>query len=213
MSAREQLVGTAVTVGAITSPAVATLLGVSRASAQGHLLAARRAGLLRGERPLTTVPTLYTATAAGRRLVGIDVDPPHVTAANAAHLAAVAGVAATMVGRHTDHEVAGEADLRRREALAGHALASATLPGGRLHRPDLVLWPDCNGLPVAIEVELTVKAPRRLAEIVLAWARCTRVAGTLYCTTPATQRALARALEQARAHERVLLIPLHALGL
>ena len=53
---------------------------------------------------------------------------------------------------------------RYRSSSAGHPIASATLgtlPDGRprLRRPDLVLIPRSgDGLPVAIEVELTVKA-------------------------------------------------------
>ena len=66
-------------------------------------------------------------------------------------------------------------------------------------------------LPVAVEVELTVKAPRRLLEICLGWARCRCVAGTLYLAAPEVQRPLARAIERAQAGERIVVVTLDAL--
>jgi hypothetical protein len=83
-----------------------------------------------------------------------------------------------------------------------------------LYRPDLVLWPkdSADGLPVAVEVELTRKAPRRLASICRAWARCRCVAGVIYLAAPDVLRPLARAIEQAHAGERVIALPLDALS-
>jgi hypothetical protein len=85
--------------------------------------------------------------------------------------------------------------------------------GPLLHRPDLVLWPTgtAEELPVAVEVELTVKAPRRLAEICRAWARCRRVAGALYLAAPGVEHALERAIERSRGGERVIVVPLDSL--
>ncbi len=83
----------------------------------------------------------------------------------------------------------------------------------RDHRPDLVLWPlsPDGGLPVAVEVELTIKAPERLAAICRAWARTRCVAGVLYLAPPEVERAVIRAIDRAQAHERVLVVPLDAL--
>ena len=64
------------------------------------------------------------------------------------------------------------------------------------------------GLPVAVEVELTVKAPQRLAEICRAWARCRCVAGVLYLGPPEVRRALERAIEQVDAGERIVVLGL-----
>jgi hypothetical protein len=99
-------------------------------------------------------------------------------------------------------------------------LASAELGGNQhpgfdqpRHRPDLVLWPHdpAGGLPVAVEVELTVKAPERLATICRAWARARCVTGVLYLAAPQTERAVQRAIEKAHAHERVVVVSLDAL--
>jgi hypothetical protein len=108
----------------------------------------------------------------------------------------------------------GERELRREERAAGSALASASV-GGSLHRPDIVLWPGAAAderLPVAVEVELTVKAPRRLEDICRGWARARCVAGTLYLAAPEVQRPLSRAIERARAGERIALVGLDALA-
>jgi hypothetical protein len=118
---------------------------------------------------------------------------------------------------YPDHQVMGERELRRAESQRGGLLASARLgggrPGGPLHRPDLVLWsmkPE-RGRPVAVEVELTVKAPRRLAEICRAWARARHVAGVLYLAPPSVEAALERAIEKVQAAERIVVAPLGAL--
>jgi len=148
------------------------------------------------------------------------LDPCRVSPANAAHAIACAAVAAALERRYPDQRVLGERELRRDEREHGTPLASAYLgmgPQGTplLHRPDLVLWPECpeEGPPVAVEVELTIKAPERLADICRAWARCRCVAGVLYLAPPEVQRALARAIERAQAGERIVVLPLDALGL
>jgi hypothetical protein len=67
------------------------------------------------------------------------------------------------------------------------------------------------GLPIAVEVELTVKAPRRLAGICQAWARSRDVAGVLYLASPPAERALLRAVRAVRGAERIVVVPLDAL--
>jgi hypothetical protein len=138
--------------------------------------------------------------------------------AGAPHAIACARVAAALECAYPDHSVMGERELRREERACGASLASARLGEGSdgaplLHRPDLVLWPEDprEPLPVAVEVELTIKAPRRLREICRAWARCRCVAGTLYLAAPEVQSPLARAIDAARAGERIALVAIDAL--
>jgi hypothetical protein len=141
-----------------------------------------------------------------------------VSPSNANHLIACAAVAAALERCYPHHRVVGERELRRDEREHGRPLASAQLGAlhggdGLLHRPDLVLWPTDpdGGLPVAVEVELTVKASRRLVAICRGWARCRTVEGVLYLAPKDVERALARAVAQAQAHERVAVVPLDAL--
>ena len=211
--------------GAITAEAVADREGVTVASARARLGVLVKAGWLSHKRPLAKQPALYTLTRAGMRNCGLrGLDPCRVSASNAQHLIVCARVAASLEGCYPDHLVLGERELRRDERERGIPLASARMGigpdgGPLLHRPDLVLWPQASadpdaiedGLPVAVEVELTIKAPQRLADICLAWARCRCVAGVIYIAPPEVQRALERAIDQAQAHEQIVVIGFEAL--
>ncbi len=205
--------------GAVTAEAMAEHLGVSPASARGRLRAAEGERLLKRCRPLTGRPALYTVTRVGLRKAGVrGLDPCRVSASNALHLIECARVAAGLERCYPDHRVQGERELRGEERDRHCALASAELGAGargaeQRHRPDLVLWPlgPDGGLPVVVEVELTAKAPERLAAICRAWARSRCVAGVLYLAPPEVERAVQRAIDLAQAHERVVVVPLDAL--
>lgn len=200
--------------GAVTAQALAIAQNVSEASARARLRAAERDGLLTRSRPLAKQPALYTTTRAGMRECGLrGLDPCHVSASGAMHLIACAAVAAALQRGYPNHRVSGERELRRDERELGVAVASAHMGVGShgrplLHRPDLVLWPEesADGLPVAVEVELTIKAPRRLTEICRAWARSRTVAGVLYIAPSEVGRALARAIDRAHAHEQIVVV-------
>jgi hypothetical protein len=206
--------------GAVTAEALAHRESSTLGSARSRLLAAERDHLLMGHRPLAGQPALYTVTRAGLRASGLrGLEPSRVSAANAAHAIACAAAATALEHSYPDHRVLGERELRRDERERGSVLASAKLgnrpEGGRLlHRPDLVLWPAAasHGLPVAVEVELTIKSPGRLIEIFRAWARCRCVAGVLYLAPPEVERALGRAVEKANAHGQIVVVPLDSLA-
>ncbi len=215
-------------VGAITADALAHLDEVSIATARSRLGWLVRARLLSASRLLYDEPSLYTVTRGGLREVGLPaLEPARVSVANATHTLACARAAAALQRSYPDHVVAGERELRDRERAAGGPLASARLArtgagagagdGGagawRLHRPDLVLWPSAPGrLPVAVEIELTVKAPARLAEICRAWGRSREVAGVVYLAPRPVRRALERVVARADA-ERIVVLPLESLAL
>ena len=206
--------------GAVTSGALAHRCGLSIPSARARLVAAQRRGLLSRERPLAGRPSLFTVTRAGLRACDArGIQACRVNPSNANHLIVCAAVAAALERCYPDHRVSGERELRRDEREHGHPLASAQLAGVRatgkgLHRPDLVLWPTARegGLPVAVEVELTIKAPRRLVDICRAWARCRVIAGVLYLAPEEVERALSRAIAEARASELVIVAPLSSLA-
>jgi hypothetical protein len=211
--------------GAVTAVALADRLEVTVASARARLEVLERAGWLSRKRPLAEQPALYTLTRAGLRRSALHgLDPCRVSASNAHHLIVCAWVAAALERCYPDQLVLGERELRRDERERGVPLASARLGigpdgGPLLHRPDLVLWPSGSedrdgregGLPIPVEVELTVKAPRRLADICKAWARCRCVAGVLYLAPPEVERALHRAIDQAQAGDWIVVVSLDAL--
>jgi hypothetical protein len=219
-SAREEIVRWAAGLGAVTAESLAIRLQVSTGSARARLLAARHDGLLAHQRPLVDQPALYTVTRRGLRVVRArGIDPARVSAGGASHLIECAHVAATLERCYPDHRIAGERELRRDEREQDRALASAELgrgPQGQTlrHRPDLVLWPrdPHHGPPVAIEVELTVKAPERLLRICRGWVRARCVAGVVYLVAPEVERALTRAVDAAHAGERIAIVPLATLS-
>jgi hypothetical protein len=135
------------------------------------------------------------------------------------HAIVCAGVAAVLEGGYPDQRLLSERELRREEIDLSAPLASARLPDGppgarRVHRPDLALCPRDRdgGLPVAVEVELTIKAPRRLATICRAWSRTRNVSGVIYVAPPDVQRALQRAIDTVQGEARIVVVPLHALA-
>ena len=207
--------------GAITAEALAEIEQVSTASARARLGAGARRRLLRPHRPLTDVPTLYCVTAAGLRAAGLDgYRACHVSAANCQHTATCVHAAAELQRRYPDQRVSGEHELRVEERRADAPLASAIMRGGGmrgalLHRPDLVLWPrhGDSGRPVAVEIELTLKSPRRLEAICRAWSRSRVVAGVVYFAPDDVERALHRAIQRARAEAHIAVLALDSLPL
>jgi hypothetical protein len=179
----------------------------------------RRRKLLTSVRPLSGRPMLFTITRAGLRACDTrGIQMCAVSSSNANHLIMCAATAAVLERRYPHHRLIGERELRRDEREQGHPLASAKLAAshraqGRLHRPDLVLCPHDpdGGLPLAVEVELTIKSPERLVEICRAWARCRTIAGVIYFAPEDVQRALARAVAKVLAFEQVVVVPLDSL--
>jgi len=207
-------------IGAVTSESLALRRRASVASARALLAAAVRAKQMARHRPLAERPALYTITRAGLRAAELEgMEPRRVSPASAQHMIACAHVAAALERRYPEHLVIGEQELRKREREGGAPVASVVLRrvgehGPLMHRPDLVLLPRSGPplRPIAVEVELTVKAPRRLAEICRAWSRSRHVEGVLYLALPAVERALDRAIGAAQARECVVVAPLDSLG-
>jgi hypothetical protein len=205
--------------GAVTAEALAYRHGTSIASARSRLAAAERDGLVSRQRPLTGQPALYVITRSGLNASGLrGLGPCRVSSSNAMHMIVCAGAAVVLERGYPDHGLLGERELRRHESEAAAPLASARLgegPGGGslMHRPDLVLCPagPDRALPVAVEVELTIKAPRRLEAICRAWARARHVAGVLYLAPPTVEPALERAIARVQGGERIVVAPLGAL--
>jgi hypothetical protein len=219
-STRTALLQWTARIGAVTAEAVADRCQVTLRSARATLVAAERNRLLQRWRPLSGEPALYVLTRAGQRAAGVPAAAPcGVSPANARHLIACAHAAAALERGYPDHTVLGERELARRWRDLTPAGACAHLghgPGGSrmLHRPDLLLLPPprLEALPVAVEVELTVKAPRRLEEICRTWARCRAVAGVIYLAAPGVERALEHAVAGANASSKVAIVPLEALA-
>lgn len=205
--------------GAVTAEALACHSQISLVAARARLRRAVAEGMLRVDKPLHRRPALYTATSAGMRAAGCRFESCRVGPGCAQHLIVCAAVAAGLECCYPTHLISGERELRLQERESSARIASALLPPGQAgkgltHRPDLVLWPregDAGALPLAIEVELTVKSPKRLQAICRAWARCDLVAGVLYAAAAEVEAPLCRAIERANAGGRVLVLPLESI--
>src|SRR4051794_28919523 len=186
--------------------------GVGRTVGYRRLRALVDHGLLSRVRLVYGQPALYVATADGVAFAGIgELDPARVNEASVRHWALCARLAVVLEQRERC-DVWGEPRLRAAERQTGQPVASAqrgTLPDGRprLRRPDLVLFPD-TALPVAVEVELSVKATGRLQAICRAWARCRLVSGVRYYAPPHVARAVSRAVSVVHAHDAIRILSL-----
>ena len=200
--------------GASGADELAAAFGISGALARARLRALVDDGACRAERLLHGAPPLYLLTRSGLRAAGrAELAVARVSAASAAHQLAVARVAAALRGGC--EELHGERELRAWERAAGRPLASAEVGWARdggvaLHRPDLVVR--AGDAWIAVEVELTVKAPRRLARIVRGWARSRLVDGVVYYAAPAALRAVRIAIGRESAQDAVVALALERAG-
>jgi hypothetical protein len=201
-------------IGAVSAQDVMARFGVGRTVGYRRLAALVDHGLLVRVRLVYGQPALYVATSEGVAWAGLgELDPARVGWATVRHWALCARLA-VVLERREGFEVWGEPRLRAAERQAGHAVASAqrgTLPDGRprLRRPDLVLFPrNGAGLPVAVEVELSVKAAGRLEAICRAWARCRLVSQVRYYAPPQVARAVSRAVSAVHARDAIQVLSL-----
>lgn len=188
--------------GIVAMPHVMAELGVGRTAAYRRVSACVQAGLLERLRVLREEPSVLRATRAGLRYAGFGFPVAKVSAATIGHALRCVSVAQHLALEFGAEQVLSERELRFAERIEAHPIASARLGDGRLHRPDLVaFW---EGGTVAIEVELSAKAPRRLEALIRAWRRASWVSEVrYYCAPGQTRRAVERAIAKAHATERV----------
>jgi hypothetical protein len=200
-------------IGAASAENVMARFGMGRSWAYGRLSRLVGDGLLEGKTLLHRQPGLYIATAEGLRWTRQErLGVYRVSAGGFAHAAELANVAVQFFLALPEWDQMSERELRVAERDEGKLIASVKLgelPGGRraLHRPDLALIGG-GGHVLAIEVELSVKAPRRLQAICRAYARARHLAHVYYLATPPVQRAVSRAVAGLRAEDRITILAL-----
>lgn len=196
-------------IGAADPNHVMARFGMGRTVAYRRLAVLEDAGLIERSRLLYGQSGLAVATRAGLRLCGLeDLGAARVSPASVAHWQASTTVAVIFERHHGAGSVGGVREIRAAERATGRPVATAPI-GATAHLPDLVLWgPQGYGQPggIAIEVELTAKAPRRLEQIVRGWRRAvdqgvlTRV---VYLGTPEALRAVDRAITATHAQQQI----------
>jgi hypothetical protein len=170
-------------------------------------------GLLEQHQLLYRQPGLYVATPEGLRWRGLQRLGTHrLSPGGFQHAWEVATVAVGLHHGLTEWTVLSEREIRVLEGERGELVASVRLgdlPGGRpaLHRPDLALLSNDDRV-VAVEVELSVKAARRLTAICRGWARARHVDHVYYLAGPAPATAISRAVQHTRAQDRITVLPL-----
>jgi hypothetical protein len=202
-----ELVAWIARLGAVEMRHVRKRFRVGRSVAYELVARGVRAGLLERVRLLNGEPALLRATQDGIELSGLGLSVAKLRAGQLRHWIACADVALWAEGQWGAEHLLSERELRFAEALEGRPIASAIVGersdgGPLLHRPDLVV--SAGERPIAIEVELTPKAPGRLRAIVKAWRRARHVERAIYfCPVGPTQQAVSRAVREVHAGDRV----------
>jgi hypothetical protein len=196
-------------IGAAGPNHVMARFGMGRTVAYRRLAALEGAGLIERARLLHAQPALAVATRAGLRLCGLeDLGMARVAPASVAHWQASTTVAVIFERHHGADSIGGVREIRAAERAAGRPVATAPI-GMTVHLPDLVVWgPQGAGQPggMAIEVELTAKAPRRLEQIVRGWRRAVDqgvLTGVLYVCAPEALRLVNRAITATHAQQQI----------
>ena len=185
---------------------------VGRTVTYRRVAACVEAGLLEGVEILRSEPRLLRATRDGLRYAGLGLPVAAVSPGSIDHMLRCT-TTAVRAGKEIGHDrVLSEREIIFAEQIDGRRIASAEVEGSssgrrRMHRADLALMTDAG--TVAVEVELTPKAPRRLEGLMRAWRRAvgTEVVSEVryLCEPGQTRRAVERAIANVRA-ERLIAV-------
>lgn len=193
--------------GVVTIEQVMKAMGVDRTAAYRRVAACAEAGLLERLDLLRSEPSVLRATREGLRYAGLGLPFAQVSPSAVVHSLRCAS-AAQFVGEHFGHErILTEREIAFAEKIEERPIASAEItdhPDGypRMHRADLVAFADSG--PIAFEIELTPKTPRRLRSIIRAWrrARCVKEVD-YFCAPGLTHRTVQRAVKATGAKGKV----------
>jgi hypothetical protein len=185
--------------GVVPRAAVSTWANTARSATIARETRLRKAGLLRvasayGGRPLALATK--SGLLACRRG---ELSTARLSSAAISHDTLVAKLAAGL--ERDGARLLSEREILAAERAEGARLYSASLKGGRFHRPDLIRLEPGGGGAEAIEVELSTKGASRLDELLRAWRRAVlerRVNAVAYRCAPRTMCYVERAVERTR---------------
>jgi hypothetical protein len=221
----------ATALGAITAEALSERDGLSTATAKDLLDEAVGLGLLARHALLVGYSDLYTVTSSGRTVARKHSDAggysypeglrtARATIKDARHTIACASVMAALERRYPDYRVIAERELHREEHTQQRRLGSVSVRRygqTRSHYPDIVLWPPPTAggpppLPIAVEVELTMKSKEELTAICRAFARNRDIEVVLYfAETTKLEERLRDTVERLNAEEIIVVVPLNTI--
>lgn len=199
-------------IGAAGAEHVMYRFGMGRTAVYTRFRRQIELGAIEEHRVLYHQPGLYVATSDGLRGRGLSrLGVYKVSPGGFVHAREVAAAAASLHFALPGLRVLAERELRLDESDEGRLLGSVKmgeLAGGvpALHRPDLVFAAADRTL--AVEVELSVKAPKRLQRICISYARARHVDHVYYLAAPAAARAVTRAVAETRSQDRITVLAL-----
>jgi hypothetical protein len=192
--------------GVMTVEQAMRATGVGRTAAYRRAAVLIEAGLLERLDLLRSEPSLLHATRDGLRYAKLAMPVATVSPGTVDHWVRCVTAALDLGKRYGHDRVLTERDIVSTEILEDRSIAKARLGGGdgngveRFHRADLAVLSE-EGV-IAIEVELTPKAPRRLEELIRAWRRSLgrEVSGVRYLCEPGqTRRLVERVVKKVKA--------------
>jgi len=198
--------------GAVTIDQLRLRFALGRTVSYRRVAACVEGGLLERVNLLRGRPALIRATRRGLRVAGLPLGVAQAPPELVGHWIACGWVALALECEFGADALRSEREIRVAERWSERPVASAKLgetPDGadRLHRADLAVVRD--GQAIAIEVELTPKAPRRLEGIVKAWRRARWVDSVRYYVPEGqTRGGVERAVARMRAADRIEVVPI-----
>lgn len=187
--------------GLVTVGHVMAAMEVGQAITYRRIARCVEAGLLERHAILHSEPAVIRATREGIQWAGLGLPVASLSPGGVDHYLRCASVGQLLV-EEFGLQVYMEQEIALVEAIEQKRIASteiSDLPDGRtrFHRADLLVL---GGKSIAVEVELTPKAPHRLRSIIRAWRRAQCVKQVrYYCRKGATHRAVTRAVEAVGA--------------
>jgi len=191
--------------GVLTVEQAMRATGTGRTATYRRVAALIEAGLLKRLDLLRSQPSLLHATREGLRYASLAMPAAKVSPGAVDHWLRCATVALDLGESYGHDRVLTEREIVAKEVLEDRAVAKARLSVGgsreRFHRADLAVLAE-EGV-IAVEVELTPKAPRRLEELIRAWRSAVggrEVSEVRYLCEPGqTRRLVERVVERVRA--------------
>ena len=180
------------------------LLGISEEAARSRLRELTNDGYLIEEPVLAGEPVAYRSTRRGRDMVGSELRALPISLTNYRHDVGTAWlwVAARNGAFGPAREVLAERVMRSRDARGRDDPFGVRLGGvggdgrERLHYPDLLVIDD-GGRKLAIELEITSKAPAAREKILAGYAADPRIDKVVYVVySPQVARALSRSVSR-----------------
>ncbi len=197
--------------GVLTVEQAMRATGVGRTATYRRAAALIEAGLLERLGLLRSCPSLLHVTRDGLRYAGLAMPVAKVSPGAVDHWLRCATAALDLGERYGHDRVLTERDILAVEFLEGRPLVK--IPVGptrsyrnqRLHRPDLIVCVEEGR--IAVEVELTPKAPRRLEELFRAWrsavARGEVIHARYLCEPGQTRRLVERIVKKTQTERYI----------